>query len=75
MRGTNCVASAKDGTIYIISYSGTKGYEQAKHAYTEVGLTNVPTYQVLDLHISGDRLVYRAYDIDGKLRDQFVIEK
>ena len=38
-------------------------------------MTNVSTYQALDIQISGNRLVYRAYDIDGKLRDDFVIEK
>jgi hypothetical protein len=38
-------------------------------------MTNVSTYQVLDLQISGNRLVYRAYDIDGRIRDEFVIEK
>ena len=31
--------------------------------------------QVLDIQISGNRLVYRAYDIDGNLKDEFVIEK
>ena len=30
---------------------------------------------MLDIQISGNRLVYRAYDIDGKLRDELVIEK
>ena len=38
-------------------------------------MTNVSTYQVLDIQVSGDRLVYRAYDIDGRLRDELVIEK
>ena len=75
MNGTNVMARPKDGTIYIISYSGTKGYDQAKHHYAEIGITNIPTYQVLDLQISGDRLVYQAYDIDGKLRDEFAIQK
>jgi 3',5'-cyclic AMP phosphodiesterase CpdA len=69
------VASPKDGTVYIISVSGTKAYKQEKHDYTEFGMTNVATYQVLDIQISGNRLVYRAYDIDGKLRDELVIEK
>ncbi len=38
-------------------------------------MTNVATYQVLDLKIDGHKLTYKAYDIDGKLRDEFVIEK
>ncbi len=42
---------------------------------TVVGLTNVTAHQVLDQQIHGDRLNYRAYDLDGKVRDEFVIEK
>ena len=75
MKANKRVASPKDGTVYIISVSGTKAYKQEKHDYTEFGMTNVATYQVLDIQISGNRLVYRAYDIDGKLRDELVIEK
>lgn len=69
------VKSAADGTLYIVSSSGTKFYVQGKFDYTEVGFTNVATIQILDIQISGDRLVYRAHDIDGKVRDEFVIEK
>jgi acid phosphatase type 7 len=68
-------ASAKEGTVYIVSVSGTKMYKQDPRDYTEFGMTNVATYQVLDIQISGDRLVYRAYDIDGRLRDELIIEK
>jgi len=75
MKGQQRVKSTKQGTVYIISVSGTKMYSQDKHDYTEFGITNVATYQVLDIQISGNRLVYRAYDIDGKLRDELVIEK
>ena len=69
------IADPKSGTVYLISVSGTKAYPQAPHDYTEFGMTNVATYQVLDIQISGNRLVYRAYDIDGKLRDELVIVK
>jgi hypothetical protein len=75
MKDHRPVDSAKEGTIYIVSVSGTKMYEQADREYTEFGMTNTATYQVLDIQISGDRLVYRAYDIDGELKDEFVIEK
>jgi hypothetical protein len=75
MRGQQRVRDPKDGTIYIISVSGTKYYDQPKHDYTEVGFTKLSTYQVLDIHINGNKLVYRAHDIDGKVRDEFVIEK
>ena len=75
MKGNKRAASPKEGTVYVVSVSGTKMYEQDKRDYTEFGMTNVATYQVLDIQISGNRLVYRAYDIDGKLRDELVIEK
>ena len=75
MRGQKRVASAKDGTIYTIAVSGTKFYDQPPRDYIEVGFTKVATYQVLDIQITGNRLVYRAYDVDGKVRDEFVIEK
>lgn len=75
MRAQQRVATAKDGTIYIISVSGTKHYEQLQHDYTEVGFTKLSTYQVLDIAIEGNRLTYRAHDVDGKVRDEFVIQK
>lgn len=75
LKASQRMPTPKDGTVYIVSVSGTKMYAQDPRNYTEVGLTNVPLYQVLDLQISGNRLVYRAYDIDGTLRDRLIIEK
>lgn len=75
LKGGQRVNSPKEGTIYIVSVSGTKMYEQVQRDYIEKGMTNLSTYQVLDIQISGNRLVYRAYDTDGKLCDEFVIEK
>ncbi|MFN0067620.1 MAG: fibronectin type III domain-containing protein [Limisphaerales bacterium] len=75
LRANQRVASPKDGTVYVVSVSGTKMYPQDPRDYTEFGMTNVATYQVLDLQISGHRLVYRAYDTEGVLRDQLVVEK
>lgn len=69
------VATPAEGTVYVVSVSGTKFYPQAQHDYTQVGLTNVATWQVLDIQIKGNRLHYVAKDIDGAVRDRFVIEK
>ena len=69
------VDSAKEGTIYIVSVSGTKFYKQGDFDYTEFGMTNVATYQVLDIEIDGDTLTYKAYDVEGDVRDEFVIKK
>lgn len=75
LRGNRRVGSPQEGTIYIVSVSGTKMYHQDRRDYTEFGMTNVSTYQVLDIRIDGNRLLYRAYDNDANLRDQLVIEK
>ena len=69
------VATASEGTIYIVSTSGTKYYDQGQFDYTEVGFTNTNTYQVLDIQIDGDTLTYKAHGADGKVLDEFVIEK
>jgi len=52
-----------------------KMYELGEHEYTEVGMANVPTYQVLDIDAETHTLTYRAYDVDGVVRDEFVIDK
>ena len=75
LRAGERVPSPREGTVYVISVSGTKSYAQAKHDYTEFGMTNVPTFQVLGLQTNPNRLQYRAYDADAKLRDELVIEK
>lgn len=75
MKGEEAVDSAEDGTIYIVSVSGTKYYDQDPREYTAFGMTNVSTYQVLDIRIDGDTLTYKAYDMNGDVRDEFVIEK
>ena len=67
--------STAEGTTYVVSVSGTKFYTQVSRPETAVGFTNVATWQVLDLEIEGDRLTYRAYDRQGRIRDAFVIEK
>lgn len=75
MRDEQRVASPGEGTIYIVSVSGTKHYPQGDFAYTEFGMTNVATYQVLDITIDGNTLAYKAYDGEGKIRDSFEIVK
>ncbi len=75
MKDGKRMASPAEGTVYLVSVSGTKMYPQGQFDYTEVGITNVSTYQVLDIQVSGDRLLYRAFDGDGTIRDKFVIEK
>ncbi len=73
LRAGQRVATPQEGTVYVISVSGTKSYPQLPHDYTEVGRTNVATYQAIQLN--DRRLEYRAFDINGNLRDEMVIQK
>lgn len=75
MHNEKQVDSPREGTIYIVSVSGTKYYDQGDFDYTEFGMTNTSTYQVLDIQIDGDTLTYKAYDAEGNVRDEFVIQK
>lgn len=75
MKNEKRVAEAKDGTIYIVSVSGTKFYDQDPREYTEFGMTKTATFQLLDITIEDNKLTYHAYDIDGVSKDTFVIEK
>ncbi|BBM84653.1 purple acid phosphatase family protein [Candidatus Uabimicrobium amorphum] len=67
--------TANEGTIYVVSVSGTKFYSQNPYKNGAVSFTNVSTYQLLDIQIEGRKLIYKAYDINGVLKDEFVIEK
>ncbi|HOC67192.1 MAG: Calcineurin-like phosphoesterase [Candidatus Hydrogenedentes bacterium ADurb.Bin101] len=74
MRGGKEVASPAEGTIYVVSVSGTKLYDVEQHEYAEKSLERVSTYQIIDIETGNqDKLTYRAYDMDGNVRDEFVI--
>lgn len=69
------VASPKEGTVYVVSVSGTKMYEQGQFDYTEKGFTNTSTFQILDVQVMRDRLLYKSYDDEGKIVDELIIQK
>lgn len=75
MRDGERAPSAAEGTYYVVSVSGTKYYEQEERDYTEAGFEETSTYQVLDIETGPDRLTYRAYDLEGTVRDEVIIEK
>ena len=70
---TPTASNIPNAPIYLVAVSGTKMYEQSKVPYSAVAFTNVPTYQVFQVH--SNRLTYRAYDINGLIRDQFNLQK
>lgn len=75
MRAGQPVSTPQEGTIYVVAVSGAKHYAQLPHKFRAVGISNVSTWQVLDLRIEANQLEYRAYDDAGRLRDGFVIQK
>ena len=75
MRGGRGVAPPAEGTVYVVSVSGEKFYEQDPRDYTVKGMTNLATYQTIDIRVKEKRLTYRAFDRDGEEVDELVIEK
>lgn len=75
MRGNQRVASAREGTVYIVSVSGDKYYDQNPRDHTEVGFTHVSTYQTIDINAHHNQLLYRSWDESGREVDRFAIEK
>ncbi|HPO12290.1 MAG TPA: metallophosphoesterase family protein [Candidatus Hydrogenedentes bacterium] len=76
MKDGKKAASAKEGTYYVVSVSGSKFYDQESHDYAEVGFTKTDTFQIIDIQTNGkSTCTYRAYDAEGKIRDEVVIEK
>ncbi len=76
MRGGKEVPSAAEGTVYVVSVSGTKYYDVGQFDYATKTLDHLSTYQIIDIQTSPEnKLTYRAYDIDGTVRDEFTIVK
>lgn len=75
LRGGTRVEKSEKGTVYVVSVSGTKFYETRPRDYAEVMFEEVMTYQTIDITTNPDRLQYRAYDMEGTVRDEFVLEK
>lgn len=69
------VAGVVENTTGAASTPGSKRYPQARSDYVAAGFTNVPTYQVIETQSAPARLIYAAYDRQGRERDRLVIEK
>lgn len=61
------------GTVYVVSVSGSKQYQQDAKPWWQVGMTNTQLWQAVT--VDGDRLSYRAYDASGRLADQFTLTR
>jgi hypothetical protein len=75
MRDGHAVSSPDQGTIYVVSVSGDKFYDQVPRDYTELGFTNTPTYQTIEVDNVQNRLTYRAWTDAGEEVDRVIIAK
>lgn len=76
MKNGKEVPSPEEGTIYVVSVAGDKFYKTGEFRYAFVKFEDTPTWQVIHIDTGGaDTLAYRAYDLDGRLRDEFTIKK
>jgi hypothetical protein len=75
LRGGRRADSPCEGTVYVVSVSGDKFYDQNPRGYTEVGFTRLSTYQTIDLFAREGRLEFRAFDRAGRQVDGFRIVK
>jgi 3',5'-cyclic AMP phosphodiesterase CpdA len=73
MRGGRRAEPHEQGTVYVVSVSGDKFYDQAPREYVQKGLTHVSTYQTID--VRGELLTYRAFDDLGREVDSFTRDK
>jgi hypothetical protein len=75
MHGDRPVSTPAEGTVYVVSVSGDKFYDQVPRDYTEVGLMQTPTYQTIEIDNVENRLTYRAWTDAGEVADRVVITK
>ena len=72
------VADTAQGTVYVIINSSEKHYPAKYLPQTKVAIKDMPLYGKVDLSInsSGKAVLYfRAFNLDGKVVDEFTLEK
>ena len=75
MRAGRPASGPEQGTIYVVSVSGDKFYDQVPRDYTELGITNTPTYQTIEIDHVENQLTYRAWNDAGEVVDRVIITK
>jgi len=74
MRDGTPVSSPAEGTIYMITVAVPgNGWEMPHPEFSAVNFCCDPVYGLFE--IDGNHLASRVYDIEGKLRDEFTIDK
>lgn len=61
------------GTVYVVSVSGVKQYQQDATPWWDRGMTFTQTWQ--EITVDGSILTYNAYDASGSLVDHFMLKK
>lgn len=61
------------GTVYVVSVSGAKQYQQDAIPWWDRGMTFTQTWQ--EITVDGNELTYNAYDASGSLVDHFILKK
>ncbi len=61
------------GTVYVVSVSGAKQYQQDATQWWDRGMTFTQTWQ--EITVDGNELTYNAYDASGSLADHFTLKK
>lgn len=74
LRGHRPACGPDRGTTYVIAVSGDKFVDQARRANVAVGLTEVSTYQTIEIDPRADRLTYLAWTEEGRVVDGFEID-
>lgn len=74
MRSHRPVVPGGQGTTYVTAYSGTK-HGDGITPNAAVALNGVPTYQIIDIFRDEKRLLYRAIDREGQVRDRLELKK
>jgi hypothetical protein len=75
LRGHRPAGGGDRGTVYVVAVSGDKYVEQVNREIVEVGLSRLSTYQTIEIDPRADRLTYRAWTEEGRVVDEFQIDK
>lgn len=61
------------GTVYVVSVSGPKQYQQDAKPWWDIGYTNTQLWQAIS--VNGNALTYKAFNASGAVADHFVLTK
>lgn len=65
--------NAKPSIVYVVSVSGPKLYPAGEKEWMQKSISYTQLYQTIT--IDNNKLLYKAFDASGKLRDEFTLKK